>query len=196
MIVGINIIVAATDEDAKAKREEYLKYADTEGALALFGGWTGVDLSGYNDDDDFRFSDSPRVQSIVRRWASTVPGTDNLPWTKRRIVEYLSIGGLGGKIIGGPQIVADELERWIEVSGVDGFNLAHITNPGSFEDIIQYLIPELQRRGRFRTTVEKQGVTAREVFIGTRRLPEDHPGSHYKWKAGEKAPRYEQEEVA
>ena len=123
VIVGINVIVAATDEEAKAKREEYLRYADQEGALALFGGWTGVDLSSYNDDDDFRFSDSPRVQSIIRRWAATVPGTDNLPWTKRRIVEYLSVGGLQAKVIGSATTVADELERWVSISGVDGFNL-------------------------------------------------------------------------
>lgn len=79
VLVGINVIIAATDEEAKAKREDYLRYADDEGALALFGGWTGVDLSSYSDDEDFRFSDSPRVQSIVRRFSSTVPGTENLP---------------------------------------------------------------------------------------------------------------------
>jgi hypothetical protein len=188
--VGINVIVAATDEEAEAKRQQYLTYADREGALALFGGWTGVDLSGYSDDDDFRFSDSPRVQSILRRWSSTVPGTENLPWTKRRIVEYLSVGGLGGKIVGSSKTVADELERWIEISGVDGFNLAHITNPGTFEDIIEFLLPELRRRGIFRTSVEKEGATAREVFIGSRRLPEDHPGHAYKWRSGETIPRF------
>ncbi|KAJ5092363.1 xenobiotic compound monooxygenase DszA family [Penicillium alfredii] len=80
-------------------RDEYLSHADQAGALALFGGWTGVNLSGYNDDEDFRFSDSPRVQSIVRRWSVTVPGTDNLPWTNRRIVEYLSVGGLQAMLI-------------------------------------------------------------------------------------------------
>ncbi|OGM40809.1 xenobiotic compound monooxygenase [Aspergillus bombycis] len=194
VIVGINAIVAATDEEAKAKREEYLRYADEEGALALFGGWTGVDLSGHTDDKDFRFSESPRVQSIVRRWSATVPGTDNLPWTKRRIVEYLSVGGLGAKVVGSPTTVADELERWVEVSGVDGFNLAHITNPGTFEDIIEYLLPELRRRGRFRNAVAKEGATAREVFIGSRRLPDDHPGSKYGWHAGEKLPKYQLEE--
>jgi FMN-dependent oxidoreductase (nitrilotriacetate monooxygenase family) len=197
VIVGINVIVAATDEEAKEKRRDYLSYADREGALALFGGWTGVDLSNHADDEDFRFSDSPRVQSIVRRWSATVPGTDNLSWTKARIVEFLSVGGLGAKIVGNPTTVADELERWLDVAGVDGFNLAHITNPGSFEDIIQYLLPELRRRGLFRTEVEKEGATAREVFIGSRRLPEDHPGSKYKWRAGEKIPKYkvEDEEV-
>jgi FMN-dependent oxidoreductase (nitrilotriacetate monooxygenase family) len=191
VVVGINVIVAATDEEARAKREDYLKYADTEGALALFGGWTGIDLSGYADDDDFRFSDSPRVQSMVRRWSSTVPGTDNLPWTKRRIVEYLSIGGLGAKIVGSPTTVADELERWVDVADVDGFNLAHIVNPGTFEDIIKYLLPELEQRGLYTKNVEKEGATAREVIFGSSRLPEDHPGSKYKWRTGEKIPTYQ-----
>lgn len=191
VLVGINVIIAATDEEAKAKREDYLRYADDEGALALFGGWTGVDLSSYSDDEDFRFSDSPRVQSIVRRFSSTVPGSENLPWTKRRIVEYISVGGLQAKVVGGPTTVADELEKWVEISGVDGFNLAHITNPGSFEDIIEFLLPELRRRGIFRAGVEKKGATARDVFIGSDRLPEDHPGSKYKWNAGEKIPQYQ-----
>ncbi|KAF3019819.1 hypothetical protein E8E14_012882 [Neopestalotiopsis sp. 37M] len=193
VVLGIQVIVAATDQEAYAKRDEHLKYADREGALALFGGWTGVDLSSYSDDEDFRVIDSPRIQSIVRRWAATVPGTDNLPWTKQRIVEYLSVGGLQAKVIGSPNTVADELERWIEISDVDGFNLAHITNPGTFEDIIEYLIPELQRRGVFRTSVAKEGATAREAYIGTTRLPEDHPGSQYKWRAGEKVPKYQEQ---
>ncbi|KAM0817348.1 putative Luciferase-like domain-containing protein [Seiridium cardinale] len=193
VVLGIQVIVAATDEEAYAKRDEYLKYADREGALALFGGWTGVDLSSYSDDEDFRLTDSPRLQSIIRRWAATVPGTDNLPWTKQRIVEYLSVGGLQAKVIGSPTTVADELERWVEIFDVDGFNLAHITNPGMFEDIIEYLIPELQRRGIFRKGVEKEGATAREAYIGTRRLPEDHPGSQFKWRAGEDIPKYQRE---
>ncbi|KAJ3541358.1 hypothetical protein NM208_g4644 [Fusarium decemcellulare] len=186
IIVGITVIVAATDEEAYAKRDEYLSYADTEGALGLFGGWTGIDLSGYSDDEDFLLTDSPRIQSIIRRWSDTVPGTDNLPWTKRRIAEYISLGGLGAKVIGSPTTAADELERWIEVADVDGFNLAHITNPGTFEDIIEFLLPELRRRGIFRSDIKKEGATAREVFIGSKRLPEDHPGSKYKWRAGQK----------
>ncbi|KAJ5377653.1 xenobiotic compound monooxygenase DszA family [Penicillium cataractarum] len=190
IIVGINVIVAATDAEAEAKWKEYLQYADAEGALALFGGWTGIDLSSYSDDEDFRFVESSRVQSIVRRWSATVPGTDNLPWTKKRIVEYISVGGLQAKVVGSPTTAADELERWVEVSGVDGFNLAHIANPGTFEDIIEFLLPELRRRGRFRSGVEHEGATAREVFIGSQRLPQDHPGSKYKWKAGETVPEY------
>ncbi|KAK7973415.1 xenobiotic compound family monooxygenase [Apiospora saccharicola] len=157
ILVGMTVIVGATDEDAERIRQEHLNL----------------------------LSEAPRVQSVVRRWAATVPGTENLPWTKRRIVEYLSLGGLMAKAVGGPKTVADELERWVEVAGVDGFNLAHITNPGSFEDIIEFLLPELRARGLFGVDVKEEGATAREVFVGSRRLPEDHPGSKYKWRAGE-----------
>ncbi|KAF2648001.1 Nitrilotriacetate monooxygenase component A/pristinamycin IIA synthase subunit A [Lophiostoma macrostomum CBS 122681] len=191
VIVGIGVIVAATDEEAEVQRQEFIKYSNQEGALALFGGWTGVDLSKHADDEDFLVSDSPRLQSMVRRWNATVPGTDNQPWTKRRIVEYLSLGGMQAKLVGGPKKVADELERWFDVSGVDGFNLAHVVNPGTFEDIIQYLLPELQRRERFRQCVKEEGVTAREVFLGSKRLLDDHPGSKFKWNAGEEYPSYQ-----
>ena len=190
VVVGICVIVAPTDEEAYAQRDEFLKYVDEEGVLTLFGGWTGIDLSKYDDDEGFDFASAPPIRSILRRWSPTVPGTD-LPWTKKRVVEYLSLGGSQPKVIGSPATVADELERWVEVAGVDGFNLSHVTNPGHFEDIIKYLLPELQRRGLFRTGVKKEGATAREAFLGSSRLPEDHPGSQYKWRAGEKIPPYQ-----
>ncbi|KAL4986522.1 luciferase-like domain-containing protein [Aspergillus falconensis] len=195
IIVGITLIVAATDEEAYAKREEYLRYEDHEGVLALFGGWTRIDLSKFDDDADFRFADEPQVASIVKCWASTVPGTENLPWTKRRIAEFLSVGGIQTKIIRSGKTVADELERRVDISGVDGFNLAHITNPGSFEDILEFLLPELRARWLFRETAEKEGATAREAYLGVGqvRLPEDHPGSKYTWRAGENVPKYQEE---
>jgi FMN-dependent oxidoreductase (nitrilotriacetate monooxygenase family) len=94
IIAGISLIVAETDEAAKAKQQELLSYGDREGALTLFGGWTGVDLSKYTDDEDFKFVDSPGIRSIVNRWAETVPGTDKLPWNKSRIVDFLLLGML------------------------------------------------------------------------------------------------------
>lgn len=94
MIAGITIIVDVTDEKAFQKRDELLKYGDREGALALFGGWTGIDLSTYSDDEDFRFVKLPAVQSMVQRWSETVPGTEGLKWTKSRIADYILLGGM------------------------------------------------------------------------------------------------------
>lgn len=90
--------------------------------------------------------------------------------------------GVIPKIVGSPKTVVDELERWVDVGGVDGFNLTHITNPGSFEDMIEFLLPELKRRGLFRSKIEKEGGTAREQFLGQFHVLEDHPAYQFKWR--------------
>lgn len=94
-----------------------LSYGDREGALALFGGWTGIDLSKYSDDEDFKFVGLPAVQSMVKRWADTVPGSDGLKWTKARIADFLLLGGVMPKIVGGPKTVVDELEQVSKLMG-------------------------------------------------------------------------------
>lgn len=65
-IAGIFIVVDETDEKAQAKFNELLQYADLEGTAALFGGWTGTDLSQFGDDEDFAFTGPPGIQSMVR----------------------------------------------------------------------------------------------------------------------------------
>ncbi|KAI5865261.1 Nitrilotriacetate monooxygenase component A/pristinamycin IIA synthase subunit A [Durotheca rogersii] len=181
VFTGVCVIVDETDEKARAKYRELLSYGDREGALALFGGWTGQDLSPFDDDEDLVLADRPAIRSILHRWSTTVPGSEGLKWTKSRVAEFLSVGGMMPKIIGSPKTVVDELERWVEEADVDGFNLAHAVNPGSFEDIIEFVIPELRRRGLFRTGVEREGATAREVFFGQPHLLADHPGYQFKW---------------
>lgn len=94
VFTGICIVVDETDEKARAKHAELLSYGDREGALALFGGWTGNDLSKFADDEDFRFVDTPAIRSLVHRWASTVPGSEGKPWTKATIAEFLLLGGM------------------------------------------------------------------------------------------------------
>lgn len=113
-----------------------------------------------------------------------------MKWNKARIAEYLTLGGMNAKVVGSPKTLVDELERCVEVADVDRFNLSHITNPGSFEDIIEFVNPELQKRGFFREKVEKEGVAAREAYLGSNWLLEDHPGRKFRWYAREEAPKY------
>jgi alkanesulfonate monooxygenase SsuD/methylene tetrahydromethanopterin reductase-like flavin-dependent oxidoreductase (luciferase family) len=183
-IAGILVIVDETDEKAQAKYEDYLSYADLEGSLTLFGGWTGTDLSLINDDDDLKFTGPGAIQSLVSTWTATVPGTENVKWTKARVAKELVIGGPHAKAIGSPETVADFLQKWIDESGVDGFNLSYAVNPGDFEDIIKWLLPELRSRGVFWN--DYVAATTRENYYADGkgpRLREDHPGSQFKWTA-------------
>lgn len=123
-LAGVLVIVDETDEKAQAKYQSYLQYADLEGAAALFGGWTNHDLARYGEDEDFKFTGSGAIQSMVNTWSATTPGSDGVKWTRRRVLQELAIGGAHPRAIGSPQTVADILERWIDVAGIDGFNLS------------------------------------------------------------------------
>ena len=193
IVAGLLVVVAESDEAARRKYDELASYGDREGALALFGGWSGFDLSKYSDEEDFRFSEQapPAVRSMVTHWASTSP--HGLTWNKRTIAEWLVLGGNGAKVVGNPTTVADELERWIKVADVDGFNLSYASIPDTFRDIITLLIPELKRRGVFWEDYTVPGGTLRENYLhrpGRNRLADNHPGAQYFWKAGESEPRY------
>jgi FMN-dependent oxidoreductase (nitrilotriacetate monooxygenase family) len=193
IVAGLLVIVDESDEKAQAKFEALTRYGDAEGALALFGGWSGIDLAAYGDDEDFRFVESKAVQSMVNHWAATVPGLGDVAWTKARIAEFLLMGGNGAKIVGSARTVADELERWVAEADVDGFNLSFATNPGTFDDIIEFLLPELRRRGVFWDDYKIPGGTLRETYTGEkgqRRLPESHRGAKFVWREGEELPKY------
>ena len=174
-----------TDEKALAKYEEYLSYADFEGAATLFGGWTGADLSKFEDDEDFAFAAVAGIQSLIQSWSKTIPNSNGLKWTKRRILQELSLGGVHPRAIGSPTTVADILQKWVDVAGVDGFNFSYTVSPGTFEDMIEYLWPELRKRGVIWDEYEIPGGTAREnYFLDGKgpRVRDGHPARKFKWE--------------
>jgi FMN-dependent oxidoreductase (nitrilotriacetate monooxygenase family) len=56
--------------------------------------------------------------------------------------------------IGTPSQVVDEMEHWFKDGACDGFNVMPAWLPGSLTDFVDLVIPELQRRGLFRTEYE------------------------------------------
>ena len=71
------------------------------------------------------------------------------------------VGGYGGlQMVGTPAQVADRMEEWLETRACDGFNVMFPYLPGGLDDFVDRVVPELQRRGLFRT--EYAGRTLRE----------------------------------
>lgn len=209
-------IVAKTDDDANKLRDELFSYGSDDGALALFGGWTGIDLGPYSDDEELRdLPEGNAIKSAVEGFARQDPTVQK--WTKREVANLIKIGGLGPIVVGSPQSVADQLESWVNDAGVDGFNLAYATSPGTFVDVVELLIPELQKRGHVWDDYaqpgaapdnwpsakktqgapkgfgedEQLGLTLREHVYGSgqRRLRDDHYGASYRWRAGQDPPK-------
>jgi hypothetical protein len=100
-------------------------------------------------------------------------------WTLRDFIDAHAIDAEGGFTVGGPTQVADELQEWVEETDVDGFNLTNAITPGSFVDFIDHVIPELQRRGVYKTSYA-DGTLRHKLFGRGSRLPETHRAARYR----------------
>ena len=172
----LTVITAATDAAAQRKYEEYLSYANPDGMLALYGGWTGIDFSSYDPNQPLQALDNDSLRTTLE---SLTQGSSRT-WTVRDVVRDRCIGGLGPVLVGGPHKVADELERWVDEGGLDGFNLAYAITPGTTTDFIDFIVPELVYRGRVQTsyrlgTLREKLLDASSPFVG-----EAHPAEQYR----------------
>lgn len=145
------VIVDATSQLAQSRFEAYRARAEHEGARALLSGWTGVDLSRYQPHDTLSYVDTEAGQSALASFSKLDP---RRTWTVQDAVDFVAIGGRGPVVVGNAQDVADELQSWVEETGIDGFNLAYVESPRTFEDIVEFLIPELQARGAYKKSYE------------------------------------------
>jgi len=171
----ITVIVGRTEAEAKAKLAEFQGYVDYEGALALFSGWTGIDLSKYALDDPFP---AIRKDNAVSSVVDSFSRSDKV-WTIREIIEHNTIGGRGPIAVGSPEQVADELQDWIARTDVDGFNLSYAITPEGYSDFVDLVVPELQKRGVYQTEYAP-GTLREKVFGRDARLPSNHPAARYR----------------
>jgi long-chain alkane monooxygenase len=172
----MTVVLAPTDAEAKAKLADYRRYTDPEGALTLMSGWTGVDFSRFDPDQIVEHVTSEAGRTAMENITRADP---DRRWTVREVAEHVSIGGIGPLIAGSPASVADQLEQWVDDTGIDGFNMAFAVRPETFVDIVDLLVPELQRRGQYKTAYA-QG-TLREKLFGQSRLGQNHPAAMHRW---------------
>ncbi len=176
---AMGVIVAETEQELKLKVERYKQYATVEGLLALFGGWTGIDLSSYQPEDEIASFESEQMQYIATFFGDIDPSRK---WTFADVCDYMKLTSISPCICGTPEQVADRLEEWVDVGKVDGFNLIPVDQPGTLEDFVNLIVPELQRRGRMRRAWDaSEGDTLRERYQGpgNARLAPDHPAHRY-----------------
>ena len=168
------IITAETDAAAHRKLAEYQGYVSYDGALVFMSGWSGVDFGQYGAQDLVRKVETNAIASMVENF-----GGRDRPWTIDQLAHFGGIGGLGPVFVGGPETIADILQEWVEETDVDGFNLAYAVTPDSFEDVVGYVVPELQRRGAY-PTAYRPGTLREKLFGDGPLLPESHPAARYR----------------
>lgn len=165
IITMMTPIVAETSEKAQEKYKEYKRYASKDGALSLMGGWTGIDLSKLNQEEVIGYEKSEAIQTTLKAFSN---------FTVEETAAFVGVGGFGPVLVGNPIEIADSLEEWIDITGVDGFNIAYAITPGTFEDFIKHVVPILQERGLVKTEYEEG--TLRNKLFGQDELQSHHRG--------------------
>ncbi|HEX3711819.1 MAG TPA: NtaA/DmoA family FMN-dependent monooxygenase [Trebonia sp.] len=176
-MAGAAVIAGKSDADVARKVETFTRLRSVDGHLAHSG--AGLDWTRYPAGTrvgDIIARKEPGYQRLIRQYEHT-PG--------------LTVGEILGQttgfdrgpfyVAGTPKVVADAIETWLDEGGIDGINLRQFLTPGTAEDFIELVVPELRRRGRYREGYA-EGATLRERLFGPghARLMPDHPGARFR----------------
>lgn len=172
-ITSVTVIAAETDAAARQRYESYLRYVDEDAALALFAGWTGLDLSTYGPDDVLEEVHIEGNRSALQSFTAMDP---DRAWVIRDLAAHMTIGGRGPVVVGSGETVADELERWMMESGVDGFNIDHALRGPDLTAFAEHVTPVLRRRG----LLQEGTGTLRSQLTGADLLPDTHPAASFR----------------
>lgn len=171
------LIPGETDQDATRKLDDYRNHVSEEGALALFSGWTGIDLSRYRLDDVVTEVRTEAGQSALENITVADP---ERRWTVGEVARWGGIGGVGPVVAGSAERIADWLETWQATTGVDGFNLAYALAHRTFEDVADIVVPELTRRGRYKSAYRPGTLRTKLGGPADGRLPAGHPAARVR----------------
>lgn len=167
---GVFPVVGASESEAREKFEELQALIDPRVGLALLSEQAGeIDLSAWPLDGPIPPLPETNASKSRQHLMLELARRENL--TIRQL--YLRIAGARGhwQLVGTPAQIADALEERFVHYGADGFNVMPPALPGGLADFIGLVLPELRRRGLFRS--EYEGRTLREN-LGLRRPASRH----------------------
>ncbi|CZR54827.1 uncharacterized protein PAC_04711 [Phialocephala subalpina] len=158
---AIGIFAAAVPIVGRTVGEAQAKYEKAKATISVQGAQWPM-------DQGFKFEGKAADNAItgVINGFKIAAEEDTEPWTPRYLGQMAGFGGVTPKPIGTAEMVADVFEKLFNDCDIDGFNIAYVSNPGSYEDVVELLVPELQKRG---------------LMPGQPHLGKDHPGYQYKW---------------
>ncbi|WP_237180573.1 LLM class flavin-dependent oxidoreductase [Roseomonas haemaphysalidis] len=157
ILPGCFVVIGDTLQQAQDKRALLDSLVHYQSGLASLSIAIGHDASGFDPDaplpplppSNASKSGQQRVLDMAARESLTV----------RHLAQRLG-GYAGVAMVGTPTMIADTMQEWIEQEGSDGFNVMFSDLPAGLDDFVGQVVPELQRRGLFRTAYA--GTTLRD----------------------------------
>ncbi len=147
ILPGITPFIGRTEAEAREKFDLLNALVEPELGLSYLYGQMG-NLSAHPLDGPVPEPNDPKVKSIAKNLLA-LARRENL--TIRQLYTTIAAGFGSRILVGTASRIADEMEAWVEAGAADGFNICAAALPIGLQDFAAEVIPELQRRGRFRT---------------------------------------------
>lgn len=156
ILPAVTPIIGTTADNAHARRLEFEDLVPAEAGLSRLAYHLDVDLSQYDLDKPLPPLD---VQGVDGHYREVVEVAEREGFTVRELGKWYG-ARTEGNLVGTVGQIADRMEEWFTRGAADGFTVCPTHTPVAFEDFTGAVVPELQRRGLFRT--EYEGSTLRE----------------------------------
>ena len=157
VLPGAFVVVGETAEEAQKKRALLDSLVHYDSGIASLSIALGHDASSFDPNRPLPHIPESNASKSGRERVLALAERENL--TVRQLAGRL--GGYSGlAMVGTPTMIADQMEEWLMTDACDGFNVMFPYLPGGLDDFVDQVVPELQRRGMFRTDYE--GRTLRE----------------------------------
>jgi FMN-dependent oxidoreductase (nitrilotriacetate monooxygenase family) len=160
VLPGVMPIIGASEAEAKDKLSLLQSWLTPTNALTLVTDRIGYDVSGFPLDGPVP---APPASQGNRTFSRVLFETARRADMTLRDLYNLTAAARGHWVLcGTPGQIADTLEEWFVTGAADGYNILPPYFPGAFDDFVDLVVPELQRRGLFRRDYE--GTTLRDHF--------------------------------
>jgi len=157
VLPGAFVVVGDTVAEARAKRLHLDSLVHYDSAIASLSVNLGCDASGFDPDGPLPPIPESNASKSGRDRLVELAEREGL--TVRQLAQR--VGGFAGlAFVGTPATIADEMEEWLMTEACDGFNVLFPFIPVGVDDMVDRVVPELQRRGLFRK--DYVGTTLRE----------------------------------
>jgi FMN-dependent oxidoreductase (nitrilotriacetate monooxygenase family) len=153
-------VVAATKAEAEDKFALIETLPLEVDSLMLLSENSNFDFGSKPIDEPFTDAELARFSGTQSHRDRVVAALGDRKPTPRDFITITRRGKLPPPWVGGPKEVADTFEQWFSAPACDGFVVGAACVPGSYEDFIRFVVPELQRRGLFQK--DYKGATLRE----------------------------------
>jgi alkanesulfonate monooxygenase SsuD/methylene tetrahydromethanopterin reductase-like flavin-dependent oxidoreductase (luciferase family) len=153
-------VTAATQAEAEDKMALINRLYHEVDGLSLLSEALNFDFAKKALDEPFTAEELEGMSGMQAMRDRVVKNSGKANPTTRDFLDVTKRGRPGEAIVGSATQIADRLEQWFVERGCDGYVIAGTHTPGTFEDFVRFVVPELQRRGLFQT--EYRGATLRE----------------------------------